>query len=427
MVRTKLTKKKKSGGYMDMYAKSVEVQTKGCARYNEVRNEDPNGEFNKCECLDTRGNVVDAFEYPNGMFSCSMTEGLKILENKRNPFYRKFRELQDKVFFSKSTEFPLKVEQEFSDLLLKNQELSEEVSRFVIDYTLDPREHRGRVFYDTLIPDNMQTLLNNVQAIQEGIAMVANDPNLKFNDITKLLGELITRLQDQYTKLKKLQEKHGDTLEKMDLMREAEMKKEKGINLIKFAENKNNYNYRRRYNNYSGDITTLIEKQLNTFYKGLVGGDDVIKLKEFNSYVLSRLPGLLKDNKYSYEDIQSRISSEDNFIARKVVEYLFEKNLKIVKLLNMEILTKFIRVYLRFYLKLYDKSETDARNIARKYSARLLKDKLEIRDSTQWYESVKGLVQDSEVMLGIAGAIEAYLEGETQNKATKEESIFLKN
>lgn len=422
MVRSKLTKKKKTGGYMDMYAKSVEVQTKGCARYNEVRNEDPNGEFNKCECLDTRGNVVDAFEYPNGMFSCSMTEGLKILENKRNPFYRKFRELQDRVFFSKSTEFPLKVEQEFSDLLLKNQELSEKVSRFVIDYTLDPREHRGRVFYDTLIPDNMQTLLNNVQAIQEGIAMVANDPNLKFNDITKLLGELITRLQDQYTKLKKLQEKHGETLEKMDLMREAEMKKEKGINLIKTGDNKNSD--RRRYNNSSGDITTLIEKQLNAFYKGLVGEEDVRKLKEFNRYVLSRLPGLLKDNKYSSKDIRSRISNEDNFIARKVVEYLFEKDLKIVKLLNMEILTKFIRAYLRFYLKLNDKSEIDAKTTAIKYTARLLKDKLEIRDSTQWYESVKDLVQDSEVMLGIAGAIEAYLEGDTQNKTTKERSIF---
>ena len=38
----------------------------------------------------------------------------------------------------------------------------------------------------------MRTLLNNVQAIQQGIAMVANDPALKFNDITKLLGELIT-------------------------------------------------------------------------------------------------------------------------------------------------------------------------------------------------------------------------------------------
>lgn len=405
-----------------MYAKSVEVQTKGCTRYNEVRNEDPNGEFNKCECLDTSGNVVDAFEYPNGMFSCSMTEGLKILENKRNPFYRKFRELQDRVFFSKSTEFPLKVEQEFSDLLLKNQELSEKVSRFVIDYTLDPREHRGRVFYDTLIPDNMQTLLNNVQAIQEGIAMVANDPNLKFNDITKLLGELITRLQDQYTKLKKLQEKHGETLEKMDLMREAEMKKEKGINLIKTGDNKNSD--RRRYNNSSGDITTLIEKQLNAFYKGLVGEEDARKLKEFNRYVLSRLPGLLKDNKYSSKDIRSRISNEDNFIARKVVEYLFEKDLKIVKLLNMEILTKFIRAYLRFYLKLNDKSEIDAKTTAIKYTARLLKDKLEIRDSTQWYESVKDLVQDSEVMLGIAGAIEAYLEGDTQNNAIKERSIF---
>jgi hypothetical protein len=426
MVRSKLTKKKKSGGYMDMYAKSVEVQTKGCARYNEVRNEDPNGEFNKCECLDTSGNVVDAFEYPNGMFSCSMTEGLKILENKRNPFYRKFRELQDRVFFSKSTEFPLKVEQEFSDLLLKNQELSEEVSRFVIDYTLDPREHRGRVFYDTLIPDNMQTLLNNVQAIQEGIVMVANDPNLKFNDITKLLGELITRLQDQYTKLKKLQEKHGETLEKMDLMREAEMKKEKGINLIKTGDNKNSD--RRRYNNYSGDITTLIEKQLNAFYKGLVGEEDVRKLKKFNRYVLSRLPGLLKDNKYSSKDIRSRISSEDSFIARKVVEYLFEENLEIVKLLNMEILTKFIRAYLRFYLKLIDKSEKDAKTTAIKYTARLLEDKLAIRDSTQWYESVKDLVQDlvqdDEVMLGIAGAIEAYLEGDTQNKTTKERSIF---
>ena len=185
MVRSKSTRKKKSGGYTDLYARALETQAKGCARYNELRNQDPNGDFNKCECIDATGSVVGDFEYPNKMFTCNMTEGLKILENRRDPFYRTFRDLQDKVFFSKSTEFPLKVGQEFSDLLSKNQHLSEEVGRFVIDYTLDAREHKGRVFYDTIIPDNMQTLLNNVQAIQQGIAMVANEPKLKFNDVSK--------------------------------------------------------------------------------------------------------------------------------------------------------------------------------------------------------------------------------------------------
>ena len=45
-----------------------------------------------------------------------------------------------------------------------------------------------------------------------GYCAVANDPALKFNDITKLLGELIAELQDQYVKLRKLQDKHGKTL-----------------------------------------------------------------------------------------------------------------------------------------------------------------------------------------------------------------------
>ncbi len=39
------------------------------------------------------------------------------------------------------------------DLIAKNQELSEEVARFVVDFTLDSKEHKGRVYIDTLIPE----------------------------------------------------------------------------------------------------------------------------------------------------------------------------------------------------------------------------------------------------------------------------------
>lgn len=426
MVRSKSTRKKKSGGYTDLYARALETQAKGCARYNELRNQDPNSDFNKCECIDATGSVVGDFEYPNKMFTCNMTEGLKILENRRDPFYRTFRDLQDKVFFSKSTEFPLQVEQEFSDLLSKNQHLSEEVGRFVIDYTLDAREHKGRVFYDTIIPDNMQTLLNNVQAIQQGIAMIANEPTLKFNDVSKLLGELITRLQDQYIKLKKLQEKHGKTLEKMDLMRAANNASQKGnkVNMLNVKRNTSynytSYNTTNRY--YSDDLSKLIENRLQQFYKGInVKSEDKSNLKEFTSYVVGELPPLLKKAKYSYKDVKAR--SED-FIPRKIVELLFEKRLQIVKLLNLEILTKFIRAYLRFFLTQADTSQSKAAKISRKYRKELLQNELGITDTTQWYDSISAAIQGSEdVMPDIAELIINYLDDEPENNRRPERRI----
>ena len=438
MVKSKLTKKKKSGGYTDLYAKAVEVQSKGCTRYNKLVNGNQTSDFNRCECIDYSGNVVDAFDFPKNMFTCDITEGLKLIDNKRDPFYRKYRDLKERTFFLKSNEFPYKVEKEFMDLIAKNQELSEEVARFVVDFTLDPKEHKGRVYIDTLIPGSIQTLLNNVQAIQQGIAMVANEPGLKFNDITKLLGELITRLQDQYVKLKKLQDKHGKTLEKMDLLRKAEREGNKGIDMV----NVDRYNSRNRtsrsnnnrykYNSFNSrsrgiNLDELIKKELGYLYRGLMSHDETENMKKFNERVIKELKHQFETMGMKPEEIARKIKNEDDFISVKVVEIVFAGDLSIVKYLNLKVLTKFIRPYIRYYLKFKaeeKKSSRTAETIAKKYTRDLLVKELEISDSTAWFDSLSSSfdIRSKTIMLDIAYAIVDYLTQENpdlENPAEK--------
>ena len=441
MVKSKLTKKKKSGGYTDLYAKAVEAQSKGCARYNKLVNGNQNSDFNRCECIDTQGNAVDAFDYPRNMFTCDISEGLKLIDNKRDPFYRKYRDLKERTFFLKSTEFPYRVEQEFMDLIAKNQELSEEVARFVVDFTLDSKEHKGRVYIDTLIPGSMQTLLNNVQAIQQGIAMVANEPGLKFNDITKLLGELITRLQDQYVKLRKLQDKHGKIFQKMELLRKAEREGDNTIDMVdvgkynsrnrtsRSSNNRNKYNRYNGYNNRSRGINLdeLIKKELGYLYRGLISHDETENMKEFNTKVIKGLKRAFESMGMRPEEIARKIKNEDDFIAVKVVELVFAGDLSIVKYLNLKVLTKFIRPYIRHYLRHKapeKRSSKTAETIAKKYTRDLLVKELEISDSTEWFDSLSSSfdINSKTIMLDIAYAIVDYLTQENpdlENPAEK--------
>jgi hypothetical protein len=438
MVKSKLTKKRKSGGYTDLYAKAVEVQSKGCTRYNKLVNGNQNSDFDRCECIDTAGNVVDAFDFPKSMFTCDITEGLKLIDNKRDPFYRKYRDLKERTFFLKSNEFPYRVEKEFMDLIAKNQELSKEVARFVIDFTLDPKEHKGRVYIDTLIPGSMQTLLNNVQAIQQGIAMVANEPGLKFNDITKLLGELITRLQEQYVKLKKLQDKHGKIFQKMDLLRKAEREGDKGIDMVNVgrynSRNKTSRssNNRNRYNSYNSrsrgiNLDELIKKELGYLYRGLISQDETENMKAFNKKVIEDLKREFESMGMKPEEIARKIKNEDDFIAVKVVELVFARDLSVVKYLNLKVLTKFIRPYIRYYLKFKaeeKRSSKTAETIAKKYTRDLLVKELEISDSTEWFDSLSSSfdIKSKTIMLDIAYAIVDYLTQENpdlENPAEK--------
>ncbi len=54
MVKSKLTKKKKSGGYTDLYAKAVELNQRDALRYNKLVNGNQNSDFNRCECIDSQ-------------------------------------------------------------------------------------------------------------------------------------------------------------------------------------------------------------------------------------------------------------------------------------------------------------------------------------------------------------------------------------
>ena len=427
MVKSKLTKKNKSGGYTDLYAKAVEAQSKGYTRYNELKNTDPRSDFNRCECIDYSGNAVDAFDFPKNMFTCNLSEGLKLVDNKRDPFYRTYRDLKEQAFFQKSAKFPFVVEKEFMDLISKNQKLSEAVARFVIDFTLDPKEHKGRVFIDTLIPGSMQTLLNNVQAIQQGIAMVANDPALKFNDITKLLGELITRLQDQYVKLRKLQDKHGKTLRKMDLLRKSERARNSGINMVNVKKNTNRgysnrgysnrgysnrrYSNRNNRNNRRVNLEKLIEKELDYLYRDRITSKDKENMRRFNEYVIPKLQIEFSKLGIYPDEVQKRVRENADYIAIKIVELLFEKRLQITKLLNINVLTKFLRVYIRHYLRTVKKKMSrTAGKIAELYTGTFLEN-LGITDGVGWYNAISENVDlgSPSLMQDIADVIVDYI------------------
>ena len=272
-----------------------------------------------------------------------------------NPLYRTYKQLEEQVFFTKSTDFPLLVEKEFQELLEKNKTVAQEAARFLIDYTLDSREHRDRVFYDTLIPENIQTLMNNVQAILENIALVANNPNLKFNDITSLLGKLVDKLQKQYIQLRELEKSHGKLLEKMELLKrtegETETETQPEVKIIDAGQfQKTDYSSGASSSGLD-EYEKIIAKQIAILFgksslSGVVGTE-----KQFAENVMLMLPPLLGRQYNSSKLLLEKINGEEKFIARKIVELLFEKDLGIVKNLTLESLTKFMRAWLRYFMR----------------------------------------------------------------------------
>lgn len=353
--KIKKSVKNKRGGSASLYGVAQMAQSRGCARYQGVRNPDPTSSFDTCECIDRNNTKIDEFEFPKGVFTCSPTEGLKLVESTANPLYRTYKQLEEQVFFTKSTDFPLLVEKEFQELLEKNKTVAQEAARFLIDYTLDSREHRDRVFYDTLIPENIQTLMNNVQAILENIALVANNPNLKFNDITSLLGKLVDKLQKQYIQLRELEKSHGKLLEKMELLKrtegETETETQPEVKIIDAGQvQKTDYSSGASSSGLD-EYEKIIAKQIAILFgksslSGVVGPE-----KQFADDVMNKLPPILGRQYTMPNQLLAKIRGEDKFIARKIVELLFEKDLSIVKNLSLESLTKFMRAWLKYFMR----------------------------------------------------------------------------
>jgi hypothetical protein len=350
--KNKKTVKNKRGGNNSLYGVAQMAQSRGCTRFQGVRNTDPNSSFDTCECIDRNNTKIDQFQFPKGIFTCSPTEGLKMVESIANPLYRTYKSVKDKVFFTKSTDFDLLVEKEFQELLDENTNVAKEAARFLIDYTLDTREHRDRVFYDTLVPENIQTLMNNVQAILENIALVSNNPNLKFNDITSLLGKLVNKLQKQYIQLRELEKTHGKLLEKMELLGKTD--REEAIKLIPVN---GELTQRRKTNPYNspvidnGDYEAQVAKQIALIFG--VPDLSLVRNKEmvFVKLAKSKLPTLLKKYYKTNIELMEKIRKERHFISRKIVELLFERDLNIVKNLTIPNITKLMRAYLNYYMR----------------------------------------------------------------------------
>ena len=350
--KNKKTVKNKRGGNNSLYGVAQMAQSRGCTRFQGVRNTDPNSSFDTCECIDRNNTKIDQFQFPKGIFTCSPTEGLKMVESVANPLYRTYKSVKDKVFFTKSNDFHLLVEKEFQELIKKNKEVAQEAARFLIDYTLDTREHKDRVFYDTLVPENIQTLMNNVQAILENIALVSNNPNLKFNDITSLLGKLVNKLQKQYIQLRELEKTHGNLLEQMELLGKTE--REEAIKLIPVNGELAQGRKPNPYNSPvidNGDYEAQVAKQIAIIFG--VADLSLVRNKEmvFVKLAKSSLPTLLKNNYKTNIELMEKIRKERHFISRKIVELLFEKDLNIVKNLTIPNITKLMRAYLNFFMR----------------------------------------------------------------------------
>ena len=395
--KNKKTIKNKRGGNSSLYGLAQFAQSRGCTKFQGVRNTDPNSSFDTCECIDRNNTKIDQFQFPKGIFTCSPTEGLKMVESGANPLYRTYKSVKDKVFFTKSTDFPLLVEKEFQELVEKNKEVAQEASRFLIDYTLDTREHKDRAFYDTLVPENIQTLMNNVQAILENVSLVANNPNLKFNDITSLLGKLVNKLQKQYIQLRELEKTHGKLLEKMELLKRTEG--EEAIKLIPINGELTKGRKTTPYNSpvmKNGEYEAQIAKQLALIF-GVANLSLVEKEEEqeFVKKVMSQLPTLLKKYYKTNIKLMEKIRKERHFISRKIVELLFEKDINIVKGLTIETITKLMKAYLNFFMRNQMRiTPRVAYNAVELYNTNFLS-QYDVNTSEKWIDAVNVVITNN--------------------------------
>jgi hypothetical protein len=195
--------------------------------------------------------------------------------------------------------------------------------------------------------------MNNVQAILENIALISNNPNLKFNDITSLLGKLINKLQKQYIQLRELEKTYGKLLEQMELLKRTE--REEAIKLIPVNGELTKGRKTNPYNSpvmKNGEYEAQIAKQLALIF-GVADLSLVEKEEEqeFVKTVMSQLPTLLKKYYKTNIELMEKIRKERHFISRKIVELLFEKDINIVKGLTIETITKLMRAYLNFFMR----------------------------------------------------------------------------
>lgn len=390
--KNKNTKKKlgnKKGGNTSLYSRAQMVQSLGCRTFRV--NPQPGSNFDKCECIGMDNSKIDEFEYPKGLFTCSTTDGLKMIESPASPLYRTYKKVNEKAFFTKSSELPKMVEIEFQELLEKNREISQEAARFVIDYLLDPREHKNRISYDLLVPENMQVLMNNIQAIQENVAMLASNPNLKFNHIIKVLGKLIDRLQKQYTQLKEVEKTHGKLLEKMELLQDEDMAELKMIDINR--ESSSSLKHKQLLRGDRFDLRATIIDSLKRFFR--VNDLQFLepKLREFIDIVLNELPRLLLES-YNHNELQKKIKEEKTLIERKIVELLFEKDieskLRIISNLNLNHITKLMRIFIKHYIEVRLEKHD---NVSDLYDESFLRD-IGVETSEEWRDSIRTTIKE---------------------------------
>ena len=390
--KNKNTKKKlgnKKGGNISLYSRAQMVQSLGCRTFRV--NPQPDSNFDKCECIGMDNKKIDEFEYPKGLFTCSTTDGLKMIESPANPLYRTYKKANEKTFFTKSSELSMMVETEFQDLMDKNMEVSQDAARFVIDYLLDPREHKHRISYDLLVPENMQVLMNNIQAILDNVSMLANNPDLKFNHIIKLLGKLIDKLQKQYKQLKEVEKTHGELLEKMELLQAEDVAE---LKMIKVNANRTNKpKYAGLFKEGRFDLRATIIDNLKRFFRvqDLKYLDS--RLRDFVDIVLSELPRLLMKS-YNSSELQKKMKEESTFVERKIVELLFEKDLnsdlRIISKLNLNHITKLMKIFIKHYIEVRLEG-TD--KVSTLYDESFLRD-IGVDTSEDWKDSIKTTLRE---------------------------------
>ena len=398
------TKGTQKGGGVS-YEQSQLVQIRGkCDKYNELSVGKPG--IAGCECI-VENNAAGSFDFPTNMFVCDPSNGLKVKPNSADPYYLRYNKLNAEAFGMSKEDFKFYVNDELQKLFDEVGGITTEALQFIVDFTLDPAKHEGRIYKNGLNKRNLETLMDNLDLIRAAVEKAKFNENIKFKDILGFLQDLLNSITKQHDAMAKYYKKNKDLIKKMEkppVDREKELeerkkreeerrdkkkrRKDRKADSLS-SENSNNLGSRDE-EELKGKIRTILKTGIKVpqqFYDD----DDILEVifvelqSEFQEYSL-------KDFK---KDLQ-----RPHWLEYQIVRLVFdfvgsEKETEdMVKKLDMKSIIKLVQGFLAIH---YSKQGSKyKKSTAEKYTEEFIS-RYGFETPKAWIDAIKEIIKDEDI------------------------------
>lgn len=396
------TKENQKGGGVS-YEQSQLLQIRGkCDKYNEVSVGKPG--IAGCECIVENG-AVGGFDFPTNMFECNPSSGLKVKPNSADPYYLRYNKLNAEAFGMSKEDFKFYVNDELQKLFDEVGGITTEALQFIVDFTLDPGKHEGRIYKNGLNKKNLETLIDNLDLIKAAVEKAKFNENIRFKDILGFLQDLLNTITKQHEAMSKYYKKNKELIKKMEKPpvdkgkeREERKKEEEEKNdKSKRRRRQRNSNSSKNSNNFGSKDENKLKDQIKVMLKtGVKAPQQFYDDEEILDYIFVELQN--EFDQYSLKDFRKDLQ-RPNWLEYQIVRLVFDfvDNPKdtgdMVKKLDIKSIIKLIQGFLAVH---YSKDGSKyKKRTAEKYTEEFIS-RFGIETPKAWIDAIKEIIKDEE-------------------------------